>query len=94
MSLVTNDLTGGKSEDTDEEDDEIRVNCNSILYRIIHSTNTKSRDLILEIASNCEQFSLSKVFITQDDVKKLLDQPSLQVIQAFDNILRHTAQTK
>ena len=49
-----------------------RMNCNSLLYRCLHSEKTNSRDLILNIASLSPQFSLAKIFITQEDVRKLL----------------------
>lgn len=74
--------------------DEGEVNCNSLLYRILQSDSTKGRDAILEIASFCEKFSLSKVFISLADVKKVLQRPSLQIMDAFDRILRETSYTK
>ena len=64
-----------------------QVNCNSLLYRILYSNNVKSRDLVLQIASYCESFSLDKVIFTQQDVESILQRPSDQVVKAFDSIL-------
>ena len=55
-----------------DEDKDTSLNCNSLLYQILYSKNTKCRDLILSIASHCSRFSLSHVFLTQDDVKAIL----------------------
>lgn len=71
-----------------------RVNCFSLLYRVLHEENTKSRDLIFKIASFCSSFSLANVFITQDDMKKVLAWPTAQVIAAFDKIAVETNYTK
>ena len=60
------------------EEDEIkekvpcRVNCNSILYRMLYCDNTKSRDLILDIADQCEEFSLSNQFLSLDEVRSCI----------------------
>ena len=52
--------------------DNCKVNCNSLLYKIQYSDQLKSRDIVLEIASYCEQFSLQNFFISLTDVGKLL----------------------
>ena len=69
------------------------ANCNAVIYRVLYSNNTKSRDLILKIASFCQQFSLYKVFISLDDVQRVLLKLSPQIIEAFDNILTETKYT-
>lgn len=81
---------------SDKKDDEIvaKKSCNSLIYRALYSNNTKSRDLILDIASHCKYFSLSSVFISQQEVEKILQQPTPPVIAAFDNILIETSYTK
>ena len=76
----------------DEKDNS--ANCNSLLYQILYSKNTKSRDLILSIASHCQRFSLSNVFLTQDDVKAILNMPTQQVVMALDEIMTETPYTK
>ena len=40
------------------------LNCRSLIYRILYVDETKSRDMIIKIARLCEEFSLSKFFIT------------------------------
>ena len=50
--------------------------------------------MVLEIASYCERFSLQNFFISLDDVQKLLQHPSPEVIKAFDDILIETPYTK
>ena len=67
---------------------------NSLLYRILYSENTKSRDLILKIVSYSEEFSLSKIFICQADVKQVIRNISSQLIDAFNTILMETSETK
>ena len=57
---------------SDEEKPDKTVDCNSVLYRILTSQNAKSRDLIFKIASYSSSFSLSRVFINQDDAKAVL----------------------
>lgn len=59
-----------KDEEAAEEEiyDKQTIGCNSLLYRILRSNNTKSRDLILHIASYCKEYSIQNFFITQDDV--------------------------
>ena len=49
--------------------------------------------MVLEIAGFSDQFSIVKFFITQSDVKMLLDQPSLQVVKTFDDVLLSTRYT-
>ena len=53
----------------EKKEEENKVDCNSILYRNLYTHNTKSRDLILQIASLSEQFTLTKVFISIDDLQ-------------------------
>ena len=64
-----------------------RMNCNSIAYRALYSNETRSRDLLLKIASFCPDFSLGNIFISQADVDFLLQQPTGEVIRAFDDIM-------
>ena len=49
--------------------------------------------MILKIASHCKTFSLSKVFITQADLQKVLMQPSPQIIEAFERMAIETEYT-
>ena len=60
----------------DEDDKATKYACNSILYRIMHSDNPRCRDLIFEIARFCEEFSIANFLVSQDDIKKLVQQPS------------------
>ena len=70
------------------------ITCNSILYRIIYSENVRSRDIILEIASLCQHFSIQHCFISLSDLDKILKNPTAQVVGAFDNILTETPYTR
>ena len=47
-----------KSSQEETSLDNCKVNCNSLLYKIQYSDQLKSRDMVLEIASYCERFSL------------------------------------
>ena len=49
-----------------KEDDQkvASKNCNSLLYRNLYTKNTMSRDMILRIASLCENFNLADIFIS------------------------------
>ena len=71
-----------------------RMNCNSIAYRSLYSNETRSRDLILKIASFCPDFSLANIFISQADVEVLLQQPTGEVIRAFDDIMIENVYTR
>ena len=42
----------------ESNNDRSNVQCNSLLYKILDEKFTKSRDLILEVASYCSQFKL------------------------------------
>ena len=59
---------------------------------MIYSSDTKSRDLILRIGTKCGM-SLADVFITQEDVKQLLQQPTPLVIRAFEAIWKESNYT-
>lgn len=48
-----------------------KIKCNALLYKMIYQQETKSRDLILRIGTKCGM-SLADVFITQEDVRSLL----------------------
>ena len=56
----------------ENEEDEFKANCNSLIYRALMSTNTKSRDLILEISTYLEAFSLSRHLISQTEIAHML----------------------
>ena len=75
VGRVITDLFATEPEEK-ESDDKCKVNCNSLLYKILYSQRLKSRDMILEIASYCEQFSLQNFFISQDEVGQVLKNPS------------------
>ena len=93
VNRVLTELFTSEPEEKDT-DDKCKVNCNSLLYKILYSQRLKSRDIILEIASYCDQFSLQNFFISQDEVGQVLKNPSPQVVKAFDNILIETPFTK
>ena len=71
-----------------------KINCNSTLYRILYSDLTKNRDLVLKIANFCNDFTLAKIFISQDDIKAVLRTPTPEVVTSLDKILSETIYTK
>lgn len=77
-SFVNKILTELFQTEPEEKDDDnkCKVNCNSLLYKILYSQRLKSRDMILEIASYCSQFSLQNFFISQEEVGSILKNPS------------------
>ena len=68
--------------------------CNSTLYQILYSENLKARDKILKIASFCEQFSLTDVFITQNDCHKVLCKLTDETDRAFNAVAKSTKHTE
>ena len=78
----------------ESNNDRSNVQCNSLLYKILDENFTKSRDLILEVASYCSQFKLQNFFLSQDDVSRVLQNTTTQVVQALDDILDETSWTK
>ena len=76
------------------EDKVKKINCNSTLYQILYSDLTKNRDLLLKIANFCNDFTLAKIFISQDDIKAILRTPTPEVVTSLDKILTETIYTK
>ena len=54
VTVVSKSTTEKDEAKKEEEKDDHSYQCDSVLYRILYSSNMKSRDMILEIASKCE----------------------------------------